>query len=245
MGLDSSSTKEGDVKKRTWLQLEAIHNKSEGHNVTLLLRGVLPVGRETPLSNQVPIDFVQGSVPDLTNVVNFLALIEVRVDVRVDLHVKTVRELANTTSLSFASEDPSANNDISVALVFGDHSEDNSKKVAPAFTHATRLTSGQAVGVCRSSSHTVGNTVTILVLDDIILKITITVGGGECKDVHAHAAVLAVWRAHEVGIVGSGSILGVANNGVVTESTLAKVVRLEVASLFVEPIPILKCGGVR
>jgi hypothetical protein len=87
-----------------------------------------------------------------------------------------------------------------------------------------------------------------LVDDDTGLKITISVRKSGVPEVHAHATVLTVGWGHEVGIVISGTVLGVGNNTIILASTTAKVVLLEVTRDLIEAIAVVKIvdhvGGV-
>lgn len=74
----------------------------------------------------------------------------------------------------------------------------------------------------------------VLVDDDALLERAVTSGGGHGPDVHPHAAVAAVSGSGKVGIVGARAVLGVQDDKVIAQATLAIVVRLEVAGNLVE-----------
>lgn len=74
----------------------------------------------------------------------------------------------------------------------------------------------------------------VFVDDDALLERAVTSGGGHSPDVHPHAAVAAVSGSSKVGVVGARAILGVQDDKVIAQTTLAVVVRLEVAGNLVE-----------
>ena len=72
--------------------------------------------------------------------------------------------------------------------------------------------------------------------NDAGLEIAIAVRVRGVPEVHSAPAVLPVWGGHEVGIVVSGSVLSVCDNGISFLATTTKVMLLEVAGNFVKAI---------
>lgn len=70
--------------------------------------------------------------------------------------------------------------------------------------------------------------------DDALLEGAVTSGGGHSPDVHPHAAVAAIGGSGKVGVVGARAILGIQDDKVIAQTTLAVVVGLEVAGNLVE-----------
>jgi len=89
---------------------------------------------------------------------------------------------------------------------------------------------------------------TQLMDDNACLEITISVRYRSVPEVHAHTTVLTVGRSHEVGIVETGTVLGVSNDGVVLSTTTTEVVLLEIARHLIETVTIVEIvyhvGGV-
>jgi hypothetical protein len=63
---------------------------------------------------------------------------------------------------------------------------------------------------------------------DTSFEVAITVWKGGTPEVHPHAAVLPIRRSHEIGVVKSGTILGVSNDCVILSTSSTKVILLEI-----------------
>lgn len=77
---------------------------------------------------------------------------------------------------------------------------------------------------------------TVLVNDNTSFKVAIAVRVGSVPEVHAHATILAVRRSHEVGVVETGAILSIGNDGIVFTTATFKVVLLEITSELSEAV---------
>lgn len=77
-------------------------------------------------------------------------------------------------------------------------------------------------------------TVGVFVDDGSSLEGSVTGRVGAGPDVATHAAGLAIRGGSKVGIVGARTVLGVQDNVVITPTTLATVVDLEVSGSLVE-----------
>jgi hypothetical protein len=124
--------------------------------------------------------------------------------------------------------------------------------VRPALTHTTGLGSLKTT-TSTAASHAVGNTMSHLVDNDIVLKRTyviirhwtfvnwtceptITARSGGSPEVHAHATRGAIGRGGEVGIVGARRVLDGNGNAVVAFATRCDVGLLEVEGGFGETV---------
>ena len=74
----------------------------------------------------------------------------------------------------------------------------------------------------------------VLVDDNSGVEAAVAVGGCCVPDVHAHTCWLTIGRCGEVGVVLAGAILSVQVDEILTGTTSAVVVDLEVSGLFVE-----------
>ena len=111
-----------------------------------------------------------------------------------------------------------------------------SQEITPSFTHTTTFAPTQATRIFRTASHACTQTVTQFVNNNTSFEITITVRKSSIPEVHPHAAVLPIRRSHEVGVVESGTILGISNDCVIPLASSTKVILLEVACKFVKTI---------
>jgi len=104
-----------------------------------------------------------------------------------------------------------------------------SQEIAPSFTHTTAFAPAQATRVIGTTSQTCAQTVTQFVNNNTSFEVAITVWKVGIPEVHPHAAVLPIRRSHEVGVVESGTILGVSNDCVILFASSTKVILLEIA----------------
>ena len=102
-----------------------------------------------------------------------------------------------------------------------------SKSIRPALTHATSL-GGLEAAAGTTAGHAVGQTVSVLVCDDVVLESTVTLGVGEVPQEHAHRAALAVGRGGEVRVVDARRRLDGDGDTIIAPTTVAEVVVLEV-----------------
>ena len=177
--------------------------------------------------------------------VNCFVLQEMSVRTTDLLQERTYRRVDVVTDTLLPVGSPSTHSIVRVHLVA---SNSRSQEVSPSFTHSSTLTPSKAVRVQGTTSQTGAQTVAEFVDDDTGLEITISVGNSGVPEVHAHATVLTIGWGHEVGIVVSGTVLGVGDNTIVLASTTAKVVLLEVTRHLIEAITVVEIvdqvGGV-
>ena len=102
-----------------------------------------------------------------------------------------------------------------------------SESIGPALAKTASL-GGLEATASAATSKAVGETVSILVNNDVVLEGTIAVGAGESPGEHTHLTRLAVGRGGKVGVVGSRRVLDGDEDMVVLSATLAVVVALEV-----------------
>ena len=116
-----------------------------------------------------------------------------------------------------------------------------SQEVTPAFAHASRFAPSEAARVGGTTSKTSGEAVRVFVNNDAGFEVTITVGlSVHIPDVHTHSSILPVGWGHKVGVVETGSVLGVSNNAIVALATTTKVELLEVTCLFSETVAVVQ-----
>lgn len=181
-------------------------------------------------------DFVPHQGPHLTDVMNFSQCLERSIGQRVCSLASRVRVRANSSlAVHNVCTKDEVRNGICRALLL----RPLRKSIRPTLAHSAGLSSLKAA-TGPSTSEAVGNTVSVLVSDNVILECAIAVGGGVGPSEHAHLTGLAVGRSRKVGVVGARRILDGDLDAVVLGATLAVVVLLEVVRDFVESVTVLK-----
>jgi hypothetical protein len=215
-----------------WLQRHSVHDD--------LHRKVLAVGGHAVLVecwfigivlavfvDQVPEHFVEHAGPDVSNRVHAGQWVHVLVRLRVDCEISGVEVVPDTGGFAIY---PCAHRVVRLASVVGLQADGRCVEVTPTLAHAARFEHAQTVGVFRSSSQTVGESMGVLVNYNTSLERAISPRSRRVPHVHAHTGSLAVrWRG-EVGVVEATSILSVQEDEIIADTAGSVVVNLEISS---------------
>src|SRR5262249_18442882 len=114
--------------------------------------------------------------------------------------------------------------------------------IRPAFAHSARLRSAQTARVCRPADQTIRNSMSILVQDNITVKVAVAViiqiSRSTSEEEHLHTRALSFRRRPKVCVVSPRSILRFRSDRIIAGSATSEVVRLEVTGRFSEPEPV-------
>lgn len=144
---------------------------------------------------------------------------------RVGSHIRAVKVFADTIRVVVH---PSTHSIVRVPGISLLETNSRGHKVTPALTHTTRLGTAQTSTVGATTRQTSRHTVGVLMDNHTRLERSITDGVRLGPEVHAHTTGLSIGRSGEIGIVGTGTILCVEDDVVVTRAAVALVVDLEV-----------------